>query len=252
MIVLTLILSALILLLAPERTIAEIVDVEGRYWFATLDASTKVESGSLPGTRIDVGQDLRVDDANLPEVRLTFSTGLNSKLRLTYLQGNFDGATTLSQSIQFAGTTFGASTRVESDLDLYYGRVGWTWQFNAVPGIFKIGPLLELKGVVVDATIRSPGTGLRESTVFPMAFPTVGGMLSITPIAALEIFAEVSGMTFGDFGHVVDAEAGLRFIPVRFVAVSAGYRVFDLRVSNDDDFAKLKLTGPFVGASFRF
>src|SRR4051794_9656840 len=96
----TLILTALLLLLAPDRTVAQIVDVEGRYWFATLDASTKVESGSLEGTHIDVGQDLRVDDANLPEVRLTFATGLNSKLRLAYLQGDFDGATTLGQSIQ--------------------------------------------------------------------------------------------------------------------------------------------------------
>lgn len=248
----TLILAALILLLAPDRTVAQIVDVEGRYWFATLDGSTKVESGSLPGTRIDVAQDLGVDDAHIPEVRLTFSTGLNSKLRLAYLQSSFDGETTLGQSIQFAGTTFGASTRVDSDLDLYYGRIGWTWQFVAVPGIFKIGPLLEVKGVVVDATIRSPGTRLRESAVLPMAFPTVGAMLSITPVAALDIFAEVSGMTFGDFGYIVDAEAGLRFIPIRFFTVSAGYRVFDVRVSNDDDFAKLKLSGPFIGASFRF
>ena len=245
-------LAALLVLVAPTPTVAQVVDLEGRYWFTNLDASTKVESGSLPGTRIDVGQDLRVDDANIPEVRLTFSTGVHSKLRLAYLQGSFDGDTTLSQSIRFSGTTFAATTRVDTDLDLYYGRIGWTWQFAAVPGIFTIGPLLELKGVVVDATIRSPGTGLRESATLPMAFPTVGAMLSVTPISALDLFAEVSGMTFGDFGHVVDAEIGLRFIPIRFVTVSAGYRLFDLRVSNDDDFAKLKLTGPFVGASIRF
>ena len=245
-------LAALLVLVAPKPTVAQIVDLEGRYWFTNLDASTRVESGSIPGTRIDVGEDLRVDDANIPEVRLTFSTSLNSKLRLAYLQGSFDGDTTLSQSIRFSGTTFGANTRVDTDLDLYYGRIGWTWQFAAVPGIFKIGPLLELKGVVVDATIRSPGTGLRESATLPMAFPTLGAMLNITPISVLDVFAEVSGMTFGDFGHVVDAEIGVRFIPIRFVTVSAGYRLFDLRVNNDDDFAKLKLTGPFVGASIRF
>jgi hypothetical protein len=248
----TLLVVALLVLLAPETTLAQIVDVEGRYWFTDLDASTRIESRSIPGTRIDVGQDLDVDDANIPEVRLTFSTGLSSKLRLAYLQGSFDGDTTLGQSIQFSGTTFGANTRVDTELDLYYGRIGWTWQFPVVPGVFKLGPLLELKGLVVDTTVRSPGTGRRESALLPMAFPTVGAMLSITPIAALDIFAEVSGMTFGSVGHVVDAEAGVRFIPVRFLAVSAGYRVFDVRIEHDDDFAKLKLTGPFIGASFRF
>ena len=247
-----LLLGGLLVLLAPDHTAAQIVDVEGRYWFTDLDASTRVESGSIPGTRLDFGQDLDVDDANLPEIRLTFATGLNSKLRLAYLQGDFDGETTLGQSIQFSGRTFGANTRVDTDLDLYYGRIGWTWQFPVVPGKFRIGPLVEVKGLVIDATIRSPATGLRESALLPMAFPTVGAMLSVTPISALDIFAEVSGMTFGRYGHIVDAEAGVRFIPIRFLTLSAGYRVFDVRVEHDDDFAKLKLTGPFIGASVRF
>ena len=248
----TLLVAALLVLLAPDRTVAQIVDVEGRYWFTELDASTRVESGSIPGTRLDFGQDLDLDDANIPEIRLTFATGLNSKLRLAYLQGNFDGETTLGQSIQFSGTTFGASTRVDTDLDLYYGRIGWTWQFPVVPGKFRIGPLVEVKGLVIDATIRSRTTGFRESALLPMAFPTVGAMLSVTPISALDIFAEVSGMTFGSYGHIVDAEAGVRFIPIRFLTLSAGYRVFDVRVEHDDDFAKLRLTGPFIGASVRF
>jgi len=248
----TLLVAVVLVLLAPGQTVAQILDVEARYWFTDLDASTRVESGSIPGTRIDLGQDLDVDDASIPEVRLTLSTGLNSKLRLAYLQGSFDGVTTLGQSLQFSGTTFGANTRVETELDVYYGRIGWTWQFPVVPGVFRLGPLLEVKGLVVDATVRSPATGVRESALLPMAFPTLGAMLSVTPIAALDIFAEVSGMTFGSLGHVVDAEAGVRFVPVRFLTLSAGYRVFDVRVEHDDDFAKLQLTGPFIGASFRF
>jgi hypothetical protein len=246
----TLLVAALLVLLAPDRTVAQVVDLEGRSWFTDLDASIKFESNSIPGTRVDADQDLDVEDANVPELRLTFSTGLNSKLRLAYLQGDFDGQTTLPQSIQFAGTTFGASTRVDTDLDLYYGRIGWTWQFPVVPGVFRVGPLLEVKGVVVDATVR--GSGQRESALLAIPFPTVGAMLNITPISMLDIFAEVSGIPFGGLGHVVDAEAGLRFIPFRFLTLSAGYRVFDVRIEYGDDLAKLKLTGPFVGASIRF
>jgi hypothetical protein len=44
-------------------------------------------------------------------------------------------------------------------------------------------------------------------------------------------FGEASGLPAGDLGHIVDAEAG---------------------VHDGGDFAKLRLSGPFVGVSLRF
>jgi hypothetical protein len=84
--------------------------------------------------------DLGVDDEHLPELRITFSTGLNGTLRLAYLYGSFQGDTTIDRSFQFAGATSAASSRVETDIELHYGRLGWAWQFVAVPGILRIGP----------------------------------------------------------------------------------------------------------------
>lgn len=250
----TIALAAFIILLEHQVAVAQFIEIEGRYWFADLDASAKVKTGSVPGTRIDLDNDLGVDSENLPELRLTISTGLNSKIRLAYLHGDFEGDRTIERSFQFAGTTFTANSRVESEMELHYGRIGWAWQFIAVPGIFKIGPMVELKGLVIDASLRSRGTGpnIHESKLLPMAFPTVGAMVNVTPVKSLDLFAEVSGVPFGDLGHVVDAEAGLRFIPIRFLSLSAGYRVFDFRVGKDDNFAKLNLSGPFIGASVRF
>ena len=139
-------------------------------------------------------------------------------------------------------------------MELHYGRIGWAWQFIAVPGIFKIGPLLELKGLVIDASLRSRGAGanVHDSAVLPMAFPTVGAMANVTPVKWLDVFAEVSGIPFGDLGHIVDAEAGVRVIPLQFLSVSAGYRVLDVRLGKDDNFGRLNLAGPFLGASLRF
>lgn len=247
-------LTVFIMLLGHASAFAQIIDIEGRYWFADLDASAKVKSGSVPGSRIDLDDDLAVDREDLPELRLTVSTGLNGKLRLAYLHGDFEGERTIERSFQFAGTTFTANSRVDSDIELHYGRIGWAWQFIAVPGVFKVGPMFELKGLVVDASLRTrgPGTNVHESTVLPMAFPTLGVMANVTPVRYLDVFAEVSGVPFGDLGHVVDAEAGLRLIPIRFLSLSAGYRLFDVRVGKDDNFARLKLSGPFIGASVRF
>jgi hypothetical protein len=85
-----------------------------------------------------------------------------------------------------------------------------------------------------------------------MAFPTVGAMANLTPLTWLEVFAEISGIPFGDLGHVVDAEAGVRILPFPLLSVSAGYRVLDARIEIDDDLADLTLSGPFLGASLRF
>lgn len=254
MMVKTLVLAGFMVLLGHGAAFAQFVDIEGRYWFTDLDASAKVKGNSIPGTDIDLDRDLGVDNENLPELRLTLNTGLNSKLRLAYLRGDFEGDQTISRTFQFGGKTFTANSRVDTEMELHYGRIGWAWQFLAFPGIFKIGPMLELKGLVVDASIRTRGAGtsVHESEVLPIAFPTAGVMANVTPHRFVDVFAEVSGVPFGDLGHVVDAEAGVRFIPIRFFSVSAGYRIFDVRVGTDDTFAKVRLSGPFVGASVRF
>jgi hypothetical protein len=231
-----------------------LVELEGRFWFTKLDAAAKVTSNSLPGTSVDLDKDLGVHDEGLPELRLTLSTGLAGKIRLAYLRGDFASDTTLQRSLQFGGTTFTASSRVESDIEFHYGRIGWAWQFPAVPGIFKIGPLVDVKGLVIDASIRNrtAGSSQRESALLPIAFPTAGLMANVTPLTWLDLFAEASGVPFGDLGHVVDAEAGIRVLPFRFFTIAAGYRILDVRVGDNDDFAKVRLSGPFVGASFRF
>lgn len=248
------ILAVCLMLLATPPAIAQIVELEGRYWFADLEGSAQVKSGSVPGTRVDLEKDLGIDDENLPEARLTFWTGPNSRIRLAYLYGNFEGDTILGRTIEFNGTTFTASTRVETEIELHYGRLGWAYMFPVVPGIFKVGPLLEVKGVFIDASLKTVGSGttVRESAQLPIAFPTVGVMLNLTPHRMLEIFGEASGIPLGDLGYVVDAEAGLRFVPFGLLTLSAGYRIFDVRVGDDDDFGKLKLAGPFVSVSLRF
>ena len=73
-----------------------------------------------------------------------------------------------------------------------------------------------------------------------------------TPLDWLEIFAEVSGIPFGDLGHIVDADAGVRVTPLPLLSIFAGYRLLDARIDIDDDVAELTLSGPFLGASVRF
>jgi hypothetical protein len=251
----TIVLAGFIVLFGHGVAAAQLlVEIEGRYWLTKLDASAKITSDSLPGTNADLDKDLGVGNEDLPELRLTLSTGLAGKIRLAYLYGGFSGDTTLQKTLQIGGTTFTASSRVESDFEFHYGRMGWAWQFLGVPGIFKVGPLLEIKAFVIDASVRNRTGGSSEhaSAVLPIAFPTAGLMANVTPLSWLDIFAEASGVPFGDLGHVVDAEAGVRFLPLPLFTIAAGYRILDVRVGTKDDYAKVRLSGPFVSASFRF
>lgn len=251
----TLVLAAIVLALAAPPAWGQIlVELEGRYWVPDLDASIKVDDDSLPGTDIDLEDDLGLDREEAPEGRLTIRTGLVSRLRLAYTRLAFDADETLERTIQFGGETFAAGQTVASEVEVHYGRVGWFWQPVTVPGILRFGPLFEVKGFWVEASIetRGPGPTVSETERFPLALPTVGLALEVTPHDLIQLFVEASGVPLGDLGHVVDAEAGVRLTPLPILAISAGYRAFDVRIGDDDDKAELTLFGPFVGAVLRF
>ena len=104
----TVLLTACLVLLSQAPAVAQVIDLEGRYWFAAFDGSAQVTSDSVPGTKFDMTNDLGVEDENLPEVRLTFFTGPNSLIRLAYLYGKFEGDTVLDPFMG-SGTTLVAA-----------------------------------------------------------------------------------------------------------------------------------------------
>ncbi len=252
-----LVLAAVVVGLAASPASAQmLVELEARYWLPDLDASMKVDDDSLPGTDIDLEEDLGLDGEEAPEGRLTIRTGVVSRLRLAYTRLRFEADETLSRTIRFGGETFAAGQTVASEVEMHYGRVGWLWQPLTIPGLLRFGPLFEVKGFWVEASIETRGAGptASETERFPLALPTVGLALDLSPHPMIHLFAEASGVPLGDLGHVVDAEAGLRLTPLPLLAISAGYRIFDVRIGedDDDDMAELTLFGPFVGASLRF
>src|SRR5947209_753526 len=138
-----------------------------------------------------------------------------------------------------------AAQRIEMD--------GRYW-LPVIPGKLRVGPVLEAKGFVVEATLKAPATTppLRETEKFAIALPSIGLAIDWSPHPVVDLFAEVSGLTLGDRGHVVDAEAGVRVNLTRFFAIIGGYRLFEVRGEEDSSFARLRLSGPFVGATLRF
>lgn len=230
------------------------LEFEGRFWMPDLKGRVKITDHDI-GTTVDLREDLDIKDENYWEKRITWYTGPNSKIRIAYTQANYEGDEILQRTIKFGEETYTVGTRVVTDVDLRYIRLGWAWQFiNIGGGTLKLGTLLEGKGFWGKAAIEAPDlvTPIKESARYIFGLPTLGLALNIRPHKILDIFAEGSGMTAGSYGFVYDAEAGIKLIPIKILSIMGGYRIMEFRVESDDDFVKARAHGPFVGVTVRF
>jgi len=250
-------LVSAILVFTPSFAFAQkgpTLELEGRYWIPDLSGKVKA-SETFIDTEVDLKRDIGIKDENFPEARLTWYTGPKSKIRLAYTQAGFEGDENLGRTIEFDGQTYTVGTRVETDVKVRYLRLGWAWQFIGIgKGVVKLGTLLEGKGFWGKVTLEAPdlSPSVRESEKFLFGLPTLGVVLDINPHKMVNIFAEASGMTAGSYGYIYDAEVGVKLIPVKFLSIIGGYRIFDIKAKHSDDYAKLRLHGPFVGATLRF
>lgn len=228
-------------------------EFEGRYWITDLDASVRVIESGI-GTDFDLKQDLGVKDEDYPEARFTWQMNPDSRLRLAYTQVNYAGHEDISRSIEFGGKTYTAGTRVNSEFDIQYLRAGWIWQFVNLMDKIKVGPVVELKGIMADISLDAPNLvpAVSESEDFIAGLPTVGVALDINPVKKVNLFAEISGLSAGSYGYFFDAEAGVKIIPIKNLSITGGFRIIDIEAEYDDDFVKIETTGPFVGATLRF
>lgn len=242
-----------------------IVEFEGRYWMPDLTAKARVTESNIIGSDLNFKSELGIKDEDFPEGRFIWHISPSSKIRAFYTQAEFEGDQIVSRTITFDGKTYTAGTQVKTDLELQYFGLGWVWEFiDVLNGRLKAGTILEAKGVAGKATLDAPGLGIKESSDFIGGLPTVGLSLALDPfknnapyvsdtiISNLSLYAEAAGMSAGEYGYFVDAEAGVRWTPVKYVCVSGGYRAVSLKAEDDPDYARFELKGPFAAASIRF
>ncbi len=231
-----------------------VVEFEGRYWMTDLSAVAKVTKEGR-GTDVDFKSDLRLDDKSFPYGRFTVFFNPTNRLTFIYTPISYSADTILKRDVQFGGQTYSVNTRVIGDLKVQYLQLGWACQFiNLEGGKIKLGTLVGIKGAWGDVSLAAPDQvpPIKESRSFAAALPTLGVALDVNPVPFLNFFAEVSGLPAGQYGYMWEAEAGVRVIPFKNFTISGGYRLFDIEARDEPDFAKIKLSGPFVGLSLRF
>jgi hypothetical protein len=222
-----------------------------RYWITDLSSRARVSGGLLEGTEFDVKNDLGLEDRRFADFTFAGRVAPSHKVRFEYFQTDYSGDRNLTRTIIFEGQQYDVNTRVVSDFDLKHLRVGYAWQFIHNEKV-RFGPLVELRGLWLDAMLAAPSEGVSEAREFSAPFPSFGGDLDVFAHPRANVFATVSGTPETRFGHLFDADFGVNLFPLNNVGVTVGYRYLDVKGKDDDDFATVKIKGPFVGATFRF
>ncbi|HUS58068.1 MAG TPA: hypothetical protein VM141_05390 [Planctomycetota bacterium] len=226
------------------------LELEGRWWMPSFEGEARVTEAGI-GTKVDLVDTLDLSDESFFMGRVTWYIGnTNHRIRASYIPISYSGDTRIDQRFEFDGRTFSIGDRVVTELDMQYGTLGWAWPITIAQSVFSLGPQIDIKIMDVEASIA--GNNQQASGDFLAAFPTVGVIAELNPTERLSVFADISALYVGGYGHFYDAEAGLKLIPHRNFSLSAGYKVIQLKFEDDLDMVDLRIAGPFLGASLRF
>lgn len=222
------------------------VGVRGYYWDVGLDASM----ASL-GDTIDLKDDLQMGDEEFVAGEAFLRWG-RSHFIVAYSTVSFDGLGTITKD--FSGATF--TGQVASRLE--YDQIDGIYQYdliryNPVIATFNLGVLLQVKYVDGFAELEEKtGTLDREREEFSVPIPMIGlggGVGIVNDTVVLE--ARVAGLEYSG-NRAIDFHGLVGVIPFPFMKIFGGYKVFDLKVDEDDFRIDYTIDGPFAGVQLSF
>jgi hypothetical protein len=229
--------------------------VRGYYWFPAISGDVKYSDGSLSGTKLDLEDDLNIDDEYYP-VGEVFIGGDDHHLSFSFYRADYSGTATLSQNINFGGETFLAGDKIKSSLE--YDVYDLTYQYdlldleNVLAG-FSLGLVGRLRVYDVEVEIKSKtNNNLSEKEDYTVPIPLFGLNLHLGILAdVLEARILASGIGYWD-GYMVDGLAELSFTPIPFVDIHAGYRTFFVDVDESDFELNYNTSGFYGGVTISF
>lgn len=233
-------LAATLLFIFTTTAAHAVVKIEGRYWFPTLDA--EVQTG-ISGTNINLVDDIGISDSEaFGEGRITLEMG-SHKIRYAFTPLSWDGQGSSTQSITFGGTTYSTTETITSSLDIDYHRVGYEYDFvDFLNNHF--GVIIDIKYFDIAAELKGASGTASETLQAPI--PTIGLSAQVGLPLLFSVGGEVSGITLGDKGYLIDGEVAVNYNPLPLVTLSGGYRLLKLDYEDGVDNAFVEIGGPFV------
>ena len=242
---------ALILLLALPAGALEI-GARAYYWFPAFKTDMKSGGAGLPGTDLNLKDNLGVGNEAFPSLE-AFLAWDDHHLNLTYTPVNYSGSTTLSTPINFNGQTFAAGTGISTDLKLRMLDLEYRYTFLDVENIlagFSLDAIGQFKVIDGEAKLAAAGKEAKDSVLFPVPMIGLGTHIGLL-LDLLEARAKVTGIAYSG-NYFYEALADVSWTPFPFLDLHAGYKIIRLRIDLKDLFLNSEFTGPYVALTVSY
>ena len=222
--------------------------VSGGLW--SYEATGDIRDSATPTDTFNLKEDFGIKDTEefqgfvyfehpipiIPNVRL----GVTS-LKLTG-SGNTIGTKTWN------GISIPGTTNIISDIDLSHAEIGLYYEIIDTGFDLDLGLNVKL----FDGTVSlSDGAGVNANSTFSQTIPMLYGSFGIPLPAGFSVGGDLSyidynGDSFSDYFVNVRWESSF------FLGVEAGYRSFIIDYEDGNQFADVKIKGPYVNARLVF
>jgi hypothetical protein len=248
-------LPVALLLLAPGAVFAQAnyppqesygIRLEYREFRPTFSGDIRKGFGDTEGTLVDVVDDLGIVDERTFEARGTLQFKPGHKLRGSYTPLSYDGdVASAARDFDYGATEFQRFERVRTSFKGGYYSAAYEYDFLRGPKGF-LGATLGAKMIDLDATIVAPEQGRREQDSLRAPVPAIG-LITRAYAGRVSVEGELSGMTLGDRGRLIEFDTAVRVHLSDRLAASGGYRFLAVRAKDDRDFGDIEIRGWHFG-----
>ena len=223
---------------------------EARFFAPHMDAKVSSDSISYNNGKVGLKDTLGFDNDNAPEFIFRYG-----RFSADWIHVHGTGKATLNDTLKFDDKRLAGRVKSTSNFDyikldmknpiVSLPLVSFNWNY----GLSVLHWKGEVKGNVVGTGL---GTTASEEYWAPVPYLGLGAAVDLDPAKTIKVYANLSGLPLGSYGHFYDLEAGLRYNPIDELVVTAGYRRIDIDGHHDNDKGKITLNGPFAGVAYTF
>jgi hypothetical protein len=230
-------------------------EVSYGWWDADPTLIINSESLGIPGTDVDLIEDLGIEQKKLGKLNVVLRPATKHKFRFEYLPVKYEASATIEREFVFNGQLYRVGLPVNTTASYKTYRFGYEYDFLYRSRWFA-GALVDLK--YTDVSVELESLIGREFTAALAPIPTIGFVGRGYPAKNFAVGGEVSffripdGITEDYDGEYTDWDLYGTLNFTNNVGATAGYRSIDVFYEKERDTGALKFTGLYIVGVVRF